>query len=108
VLLIVDGLVAFKGSANLTNTGRRKADRGLNIHETITKYAKVTNLNNIYFAPVWRRFTAPEDVFCPGVAMISPPHHRATGWSRSALRPLRSMPDLRRDQDGDTAAAPSA
>jgi hypothetical protein len=63
--LIVDGLVAFKGSANVTNTGLRKADRGLDLSEIVTDYAQVTTLNNKYFAPVWRRITAPYDVFSP-------------------------------------------
>jgi hypothetical protein len=64
-LLIVDGLVAFKGSANLTNTGLRRADRGLDLSETVTDYAEVTRLNNTLFAPVWRRITAPEEVYAP-------------------------------------------
>lgn len=64
-LLIVDGLVAFKGSANLTNAGLRRADRGLDLSETVTDYEQVTELNNKYFAPVWRRITAPEDVYVP-------------------------------------------
>ncbi|ORB32795.1 hypothetical protein BST40_27495 [Mycobacterium persicum] len=64
-LLIVDGLVAFKGSANLTNTGLRRADRGLDLSETVTDYVEVTELNNKLFAPVWRRITAPEDVYVP-------------------------------------------
>jgi hypothetical protein len=64
-LLIVDGLVAFKGSTNLTNAGIRRADRGLDLSETVTDYAEVTELNNKLFAPVWRRITAPEDVFVP-------------------------------------------
>jgi hypothetical protein len=62
-LVVVDGLIAFKGSANLTNTGLRKADRGLDLSETVTDYAEVTTLNNKYFAPVWRRITAPGEVF---------------------------------------------
>jgi phospholipase D-like protein len=62
-LVIVDGLVAFKGSANLTNAGLRKADRGLDLSETVTDYAEVTTLNNKLFAPVWRRITAPDEVF---------------------------------------------
>jgi hypothetical protein len=62
-LLVVDGLVAFKGSANLTNAGLRKADRGLDISEVVTDYAQVTRLNNTYFAPVWRRISAQEDAF---------------------------------------------
>ncbi len=57
-LIVVDGLLAFKGSANLTNTGLRKADRGLDISEVVTDYAQVTALNNKYFAPVWKRITA--------------------------------------------------
>ena len=28
-----------------------------------TDYAQVTDLNNKYFAPVWRQITAPDDVF---------------------------------------------
>jgi phosphatidylserine/phosphatidylglycerophosphate/cardiolipin synthase-like enzyme len=56
-LLVVDGLIAFKGSANLTNTGLRKADRGLDISEVVTDYKQVTSLNNKYFAPVWKRIT---------------------------------------------------
>jgi Phospholipase D Active site motif len=62
-MLIVDGLVAFKGSANLTNAGVRRADRGLDLSETVTDYADVTKLNNTLFAPVWRRITAPGEVF---------------------------------------------
>ena len=62
-IFIVDGLVAFKGSANLTNNGLRNADRGLDISEVVTDFAEVTELNNKYFAPVWRRTTAPEDTF---------------------------------------------
>jgi hypothetical protein len=62
-LLAVGGLVAFKGSANLTNAGLRRADRGLDISEVVTDYTEVTKLNNKYFAPVWRGLTAPEDTF---------------------------------------------
>lgn len=62
-LLIVDGLVAFKGSANLTMAGLRRADRGLDLSETVTDYAEITELNNTLFAPIWRKITAPEDVF---------------------------------------------
>lgn len=62
-LLVVDGLVAFKGSTNLTNAGMRRADRGLDLSEIVTNYADVTELNNTLFAPVWRRITAPGEVF---------------------------------------------
>lgn len=60
-LLIVDGLLAFKGSANLTNAGPRKADRGLDISEVVSDYEEVTRLNNKYFAPVWKRLTVGEN-----------------------------------------------
>jgi hypothetical protein len=62
-LLIIDGLVAFKGSTNLTNAGPRRADRALDISEAVTDFAQVTELNNKYFAPVWRRISAPEECF---------------------------------------------
>ena len=51
-LLVIDGLLAFKGSTNLTNSALRKADRGLDISEVVTDFAEVTTLNNHYFAPV--------------------------------------------------------
>lgn len=62
-LLIIDGLVAFKGSTNLTNAGPRRADRALDISEAVTDFAEVTDLNNKYFAPVWRQLTTPGDVY---------------------------------------------
>lgn len=62
-ILIIDGLVAFKGSTNLTTTGVRRADRGLDVSEVVTDYEQVTALNNKYFAPVWRRIAAPKDPF---------------------------------------------
>jgi hypothetical protein len=62
-ILIIDGLVAFKGSTNLTTTGVRRADRGLDVSEVVTDYEQVTDLNNKYFAPVWRRIAAPNDTF---------------------------------------------
>lgn len=62
-ILIIDGLLAFKGSTNLTNAGPWRADRGLDITEVVTDFQQVTDLNNKYFAPVWRRITAPEDIY---------------------------------------------
>lgn len=62
-LLIIDGLVAFKGSTNLTNAGARKADRSLDLSEVVTDFAQVATLNNRYFAPVWKRLSAPDDTF---------------------------------------------
>ena len=62
-ILIIDGLVAFKGSTNLTNAGPRRADRGLDVSEVVTDYQQVTDLNNKYFAPVWRQLTSPDDTY---------------------------------------------
>jgi hypothetical protein len=62
-ILIIDGLVAFKGSTNLTNAGARRADRQLDVTEVVTDFQQVTKLNNRYFAPVWRSLTAPAETF---------------------------------------------
>lgn len=59
-LVVVDGLVAFKGSTNLTNAGMRRADRGLDISEVVTDFYEVTALNNKYFAPVWKKLAFPD------------------------------------------------
>jgi phosphatidylserine/phosphatidylglycerophosphate/cardiolipin synthase-like enzyme len=59
-LVVVDGLVAFKGSMNLTNAGMRRADRGLDVSEVVTNFKEVTALNNKYFAPVWKKLTHPD------------------------------------------------
>lgn len=69
-LIIVDGLLAFKGSTNLTNTGLRKADRGLDITEVVTDYEQVTALNNKYFAPVWKNITVGDST---QIVMGGPP-----------------------------------
>jgi hypothetical protein len=62
-LVIVDGLIAFKGSTNLTNAGMRRADRALDVTEVETNVGRVGDLNNRYFAPVWKRLNAPSDTF---------------------------------------------
>jgi hypothetical protein len=70
---VVDGLVGFKGSMNLTNAGLSRAARGLDISEVVTDFAEVTELNNKWFAPVWRRIThadeaAPHPLLPPSAA----------------------------------------
>jgi len=52
-LIVVDGLVAFKGSANLTLSGWRKAEKGLDLLEVVTDVDQVIKLHNEYFAPLW-------------------------------------------------------
>ena len=56
-LIIVDGLLALYGSANLTHPSWRKTGRGLEILEVVTDVAKVKELNNKYFAPIWGRMS---------------------------------------------------
>lgn len=58
-LVIIDGLLAFKGSTNLTKEAMRAADRNLDLNEVVTDFAKVAELNNRYFAPVWKKLTNP-------------------------------------------------
>jgi hypothetical protein len=56
-VVVVDGLLAFKGSANLTVQGWRKAAQGLDIVETVTRLDEVISLHNTYFAPLWGRLS---------------------------------------------------
>ena len=62
-LVIIDGLVAFKGSTNLTNAGMRRADRALDVSEVETNVAKVGDITKRYCAPVWKRINAPSDTY---------------------------------------------
>jgi phosphatidylserine/phosphatidylglycerophosphate/cardiolipin synthase-like enzyme len=52
-LIIIDGLLAFKGSANLTLAGWRKAAEGRDVVEVVTEVEQVIELNNRLFAPIW-------------------------------------------------------
>jgi len=52
-LIIVDGLLAFKGSANLTQTAWRSAERGTDMVEIVTDVQEVGRLNNNFFSPIW-------------------------------------------------------
>jgi hypothetical protein len=54
-LIVIDGLLAFKGSSNLTLSGWRKADKGLDIIEVVTDVGEVIRLHNEYFSPLWAR-----------------------------------------------------
>jgi phosphatidylserine/phosphatidylglycerophosphate/cardiolipin synthase-like enzyme len=56
-LIVVDGLVAFKGSTNLTLNGRRKPTRGLDHVEFVTNINEVIDLHNRLFSPVWASFS---------------------------------------------------
>jgi hypothetical protein len=52
-LVVIDGLLAFKGSANLTQTAWRKAAKGFDELEIVTDIEKVIHLHNRYFSPIW-------------------------------------------------------
>lgn len=54
-IIVIDGLIAFKGSANLTVDGWRKAAKGLDSVEVVTDVREVMTLNNRLFSPVWAR-----------------------------------------------------
>lgn len=60
-LIVIDGLLAFKGSANLTMTGWRKAEIGHEEIEVITDVKKAIALHNRYFSPVWANLSAYGD-----------------------------------------------
>lgn len=57
-LIVIDGLIAFKGSANLTLTAWRKAENNLEEIEVITNLDQVIYLHNRYFSPVWADFSS--------------------------------------------------
>ncbi len=52
-IIVIDGLLAFKGSANMTDFGWRKAALGREVIEPVTDVAEVVDLHNRFFSPVW-------------------------------------------------------
>jgi len=56
-LIVIDGLLAFKGSANLTLAGWRKAAQGRDTVDVVTDMDQVIELNNRLFAPIWAEFS---------------------------------------------------
>jgi phosphatidylserine/phosphatidylglycerophosphate/cardiolipin synthase-like enzyme len=54
-LIIVDGLLAIIGSANLTRQAWRKVAANIEIIEVITDIERVAQLNNNRFSPLWKR-----------------------------------------------------
>jgi phosphatidylserine/phosphatidylglycerophosphate/cardiolipin synthase-like enzyme len=51
-LIVIDGLLAFKGSANLTLSGWRKAAIGRDVIEVVTNVNEVRELHNRFFSPI--------------------------------------------------------
>jgi phosphatidylserine/phosphatidylglycerophosphate/cardiolipin synthase-like enzyme len=52
-LVVIDGLFAFKGSANLTLNAWRKSAKGRDLVEIVTDVDEVIALHNRFFAPLW-------------------------------------------------------
>jgi hypothetical protein len=52
-LIVIDGLLAFKGAANLTLSGWRKAAHDRDIVEVVTEIDQMIGLHNRLFASVW-------------------------------------------------------
>jgi len=57
-IIVIDGLIAFKGSANLTVQGWRKSANGRDHVEVVTDVDEVIRLHNKLFAPVWSDFSS--------------------------------------------------
>jgi hypothetical protein len=55
-LIVIDGLMAFAGSANLTVSGWRKAIQGRDVIDIVTDVDEVVRLHNRFFSPVWLEF----------------------------------------------------
>ena len=55
-IIVVDGLLAFKGSANMTDFGWRKAAQGREVIEVVTNVGEVIDLHNRFFSPAWANF----------------------------------------------------
>ena len=51
--MIIDGLIAIKGSTNLTLTGWRKVNQDLELLEVVTSVNNIIDLNNRLFSPLW-------------------------------------------------------
>ena len=56
-LIVIDGLIAFKGSANFTKNGWRKTLEYKDKIEYLTTINDVVELNNDYFSREWASFS---------------------------------------------------
>ena len=60
-LIVIDGIMAFKGAANMTNSGWRKAASGRDHIEVVTNIKEVVELHNKLFSPIWAEFNEIND-----------------------------------------------
>jgi phosphatidylserine/phosphatidylglycerophosphate/cardiolipin synthase-like enzyme len=58
-MIVIDGLLAFKGSANLRTNSWRNASKKVRteVIEVVTDIEEVINLHNRYFSPVWAKLS---------------------------------------------------
>lgn len=56
-LVVIDGLLAFSGGANLSHAAWRKAARGYDDVQVITDVEKAIDLHNRLFSPIWAQFS---------------------------------------------------
>jgi hypothetical protein len=59
-------LLLFKGAANLTTDGWRKAARRLDVIEIETNVNEVMSFHNQYFSPLWAGFASYEEITMTG------------------------------------------
>jgi hypothetical protein len=52
-LVVIDSLLAFKGSANLSQTSWRSAAKGMEIIEVVSNIDEIKSLHNQFFSPIW-------------------------------------------------------
>ncbi|QLE59798.1 phospholipase D-like domain-containing protein [Nostoc sp. TCL26-01] len=65
-LIVIDGLMAFKGSANLTTTAWRKAAHFYDVVEVVTQIDEVITHHNRYFSTVWANLSEHSDIITIG------------------------------------------
>jgi phosphatidylserine/phosphatidylglycerophosphate/cardiolipin synthase-like enzyme len=61
-IVVVDGLLAFKGSTNLTVSGLRKAAQSLDNFEVVTDVKEVIDLHNRFFSRTWAEHNTLEQI----------------------------------------------
>lgn len=72
-LVVIDGLLAFKGSANLTLNAWRKAAQALELLEVVSDVEEVISLNNKYFSPIWKASATQDWEKSPTIEMYDYP-----------------------------------
>jgi hypothetical protein len=61
-IVVVDGLLAFKGSANLTLSSLRNAAQGRDTFEIVTDVKEVIDLHNRFLSPIWAENSTLEQI----------------------------------------------